>query len=70
MKLSKKMRATILSSALILTMLLSIVAVSAYDGMTDPIISLSYLQQYTAQNIDPQIMALQNQIAELKDLYI
>ncbi len=66
MKLSKKMRASILSSALLLTMLVSVAAVSAYDGMSDPIISLSYLQQYTAQNVDPKILALQNQIAELK----
>lgn len=68
MKFSKKMRATLLSLALVLTMLVSAVAVSAYDGMTDPIISLSYLQQYTAQNIDPQIQSLQNQITELKAL--
>ncbi len=68
MKLTKKMRATAVSLALAVTVLVSAVAVSAYDGMTDPIISLSYLQQYTAQNVDPKIQALQNQISELKGL--
>ena len=68
MKLTKKLRVTVLSLALILTMLVSAVAVSAYDGMADPIISLSYLQQYTAQNVDPKIQALQSQISELKAL--
>lgn len=66
MKFSKKMRATVLSLAMVVTLLVSAAAVSAYDGISDPIISLSYLQQYTAENVDPKIQALQNQIAELK----
>ena len=66
MKFSKKMRTTVLLFAMVVTLLVSAVAVSAYDGISDPIISLSYLQQYIAQNVDSKILALQNQIAELK----
>lgn len=68
MKLTKKMRATAVSLALLFSVTVSVIAVSAYDGMSDPIISLSYLQQYTAQNVDPKIQALQSQISELKSM--
>jgi len=56
----------LLSSALLLSLLVTVVAVSAYDGTSDPIISLSYLRQYKVQEIDPQMAALQSEIQALQ----
>ncbi len=66
MKISKKRSIVILSAALIISVITAAFAVSAYDGTTDPIISLSYLRQYKSTEIDPQIVALQNEITMLK----
>lgn len=66
MKFSKKRSIAILSAALVLSLITAAFAVSAYDGTTDPIISLSYLRQFKTTEIDPQILALQNEIRALQ----
>lgn len=42
------------------------VAVHAYDGNSDPVISLSYLKQYIQTMVDPQIQTMQQKIAALE----
>ena len=42
------------------------VAVHAYDGNSDPVISLSYLKQYIQTMVDPQIQTMQQKIAALR----
>ncbi len=66
MNFSNKRKIFLLSSALLLSLLVTVVAVSAYDGTSDPIISLSYLRQYKVQEIDPQMAALQSEIQALQ----
>ncbi len=66
MNFSKKRRVALLSAALLISILTAVIAVSAYDGTADPIISLSYLKQYKTQEIDPQIAALQSEILALQ----
>ncbi len=66
MRFTKKMRAIVLSCALVLTLAVSAVAVYAYDGSADPIISLSYLNQFKSLEIDPKIASLQTQVAALE----
>ena len=67
MRFTKKMRAIIVSCALLLTLTVSAVAVYAYDGTTDPLISLSYLTQFKANEIDPKLAALQTQVSSLEE---
>ena len=66
MNISRKRKFVLLSSALLISVLSAVLAVSAYDGTADPIISLSYLRQYKVQEIDPQIAALQSEIQSLQ----
>lgn len=66
MKFSKKVKTCILSAALLVSLLVASVAVSAYDGTSDPLISLSYLQQYKAQQIDPQVQSLKSELEALE----
>ncbi len=66
MKISRKIRIGILSAALLVSLIFAAVAVSAYDGTSDPLISLSYLEQFKAQKIDPQIQSLRSEITALE----
>lgn len=68
MKSSRKIKAVLLLSAFLLSLLSAAFAVSAYDGTSDPIISLSYLEQYKTQQIDPQIKSLQSEITALENV--
>ncbi len=66
MKVTKKIRTVLLASALLISLIAASVAVYAYDGTTDPIISLSYLEQYKTTTIDPHIAALNAKVTELE----
>lgn len=66
MKFSKIRKKALLSLALLISVIIAAISVSAYDGAADPIISLSYLRQYKTLEIDPQIAALQSEIQTLQ----
>ncbi len=67
MRFTKRMRAAILSCALVFTLAISAVSVFAYDGSADPIISLSYLNQFKASEIDPKISALEAKVNAMQE---
>ena len=66
MKNSRKTKTGLLAMALLISLIAAAVTVSAYDGTSDPLISLSYLEQYKATSIDPQITALNAKVTELE----
>jgi len=67
MKLTKKFRTAALGAAIALMIVGAALSThAAYDGVTDPVISLSYLRMYKQQEIDPQIDRLNQQIAALQ----
>lgn len=68
MKSSRKIKTVLLSAALLVSLVAAAFAVSAYDGTSDPLISLSYLEQYKTQQIDPQIKSLQSEITALENI--
>ncbi len=66
MKNTRKTKTVLLSLALVLSLLTAAVAVSAYDGTSDPLISLSYLKQFKATEIDPQLTDLLTRVTNLE----
>lgn len=66
MKNLRKTKIGLLTMALFVSLIAAAVTVSAYDGTSDPLISLSYLEQYKATSIDPQIAALNTKVTELE----
>lgn len=66
MKMKKKLRITVLAASLALLLSLAAVASYAYDGTSDPLISLSFLQKFKTEEIDSQIDELTKRIASLE----
>ena len=66
MKFTKKFRAAVLGAAVALMLSVSAVISYAYDGNTDPLISLSYLQLFKSTEVDPQIASLNAKISDLE----
>ena len=62
MKVTKKIKILLVVSALLVSACTAAVAVHAYDGTSDPVISLSYLKQYIQTMVNPQINTLQAKI--------
>lgn len=62
MKVTKKIKSLLVVSALLVSACVMAVAVHAYDGTNDPVISLSYLKQYIQTMVNPQINTLQAKI--------
>jgi hypothetical protein len=62
MKVTKKIKSLLVVSALLVSACVTAVAVHAYDGTNDPVISLSYLKQYIQTMVNPQINTLQAKI--------
>ena len=62
MKVTKKIKRALVVSALLVSACVTAVAVHAYDGTSDPVISLSYLKQYIQTMVNPQINTLQAKI--------
>ena len=62
MKVTKKIKRILIVLALMITAGVMAVAVHAYDGSSDPVISLSYLTQYIQTMVNPQINTLQAKI--------
>ena len=66
MKVTKKIKNLLIVCALLISACVTAVAVHAYDGTSDPVISLSYLKQYIQTMIHPQINTLQSRIDALE----
>ena len=66
MKLTKKFRAVLLGAGAAVIISTAAVAAYAYDGSTDPLITLSFLNKFKQEEVDPQILDLKNQIAALQ----
>lgn len=66
MKLTKRVKTILVCAALVVAAGVSAVAVDAYDGTSDPVISLSYLKQYIQTMVDPQLQSMQQQIAAME----
>ena len=67
MKFTRKICMTVCCAAAALTLVAASVVSYAYDGASDPLISLSYLLQYKQQEVDPEISALETRIRELEN---
>jgi len=68
MKFTKKHRITSLCAAVLVAFGAAAVAVQAYDGAADPVISLSYLKLFKETEIDPDIQALEEKIESLESM--
>lgn len=72
MKVTKKVKTILICAALMVAASVTAVAVHAYDGTSDPVISLSYLKQYIQTMVNPQMNTMQTRIdaleAELESL--
>ena len=69
MKVTKKIKNLLIVCALLISACVTVVAVHAYDGTSDPVISLSYLKQYIQYiqtMVNPQINTLQDKIDALE----
>lgn len=66
MKLTKRVKTILVCAALVVAAGVSAVAVHAYDGTSDPVISLSYLKQYIQTMVDPQMQSMQQQLAAME----
>lgn len=66
MKFTKKFRAAACGVTAAVMIGAAAVASYAYDGSSDPVISLSYLKLYKQTEIDPQITTLNDRIAVLE----
>lgn len=66
MKVTKKIKNLLIVCALLISACVTAVAVHAYDGTSDPVISLSYLKQYIQTMVNPQINTLQEKIDALE----
>ena len=66
MKVTKKIKTILIVGALLIASCVTAVAVHAYDGTSDPVISLSYLKQYIQTMVNPQINTMQEEIDALE----
>lgn len=66
MNSNKKLRFAALAAAVLVVVCAGAVGAYAYDGTSDPLISLSFLQKFQSTEIDPQIEELNKQIAALQ----
>lgn len=68
MKKRMNVRTAVIFLAVALTAgVLAMSVYAAYDSGVDPIISLSYLQKYKTEEIDPEISSMQEQIRLLQE---
>lgn len=66
MKKNRKLRPFVLAAGIALLLCLGAVGTYAYDGTSDPLISLSFLNKFRAEEIDPQIDELTKRISALE----
>jgi len=66
MKRITKFQAFILAAGLALLISMGAVGAYAYDGTSDPLISLSFLEKFKAEELDPQIDELNKRISALE----
>ena len=66
MKVTKKIKCILTVGALLISACVTAAAVHAYDGTSDPVISLSYLKQYIQTMINPQLNTMQARIDALE----
>ena len=66
MKINQKLRLFSLAAGLGLLISVGAVGTYAYDGTTDPLISLSFLEKFKAEELDPQTDELNKRIAALE----